>query len=442
MPTDSSGDASGDRPSRRGYPRGRLRRLRAMQAGYFRTVNADARRLMLVTLLVCLVILGVDNVTRPLFVLRLGFGVEFFGAFNAFRALGYTSLAVPAGLLGQRIGLKNCMTLGACVTLFAFVVGSLVEYLPAPAQAPVALGTQTVSSMGFALFAVNAVPAIMSATRPHNRSKIYGVYNAARNFGGLAGLLVGGALPTLLAHGPRLSLAHTDPYRWGLLISAVIFVPALWLLVRFRPAAPPAPVTAAEGTGGGLPVLPIAMIMLYIYLSQGAFSACRSFCSAYMDMQLQLNPNAIGVLGALGELGAALTPLAVPWISRRVDRNAVLTLISLGAAVASLPLIFMENWLGAGLGRLGIMALAGIWMPLLQIQLMETAPPHRRGVAFGLMAVMQGFSYGGLSYAGGLVVARWSYARFFQLAACLTAVSAGVQWLLRDRPFMRPRHTD
>lgn len=148
-------------------------------------VNANARRLIVATMVLSMLMMGISSVTRTLFVLRLGLGPEFFGIYNAFGALGYMGLALPAGMLSARMGLKNSMLLGTVVFAAGFVLSPFVETLPRAAWGGYALATQLVSAGGFAIFSVNASPAIMATTQPDNRSKIYGMVSAARNFGTL-----------------------------------------------------------------------------------------------------------------------------------------------------------------------------------------------------------------------------------------------------------------
>ena len=121
------------------------RNVRAANLTFWRGVNPDAQRLMLANMILTLLMMGVDNVARVLFVLRLDLGTEFFGTFNTFRALGFTGLSLPAGVLGSRIGLKNSKLLGASMLTLGYVGGSLVESLPSDYWKTYTLGTQPVA---------------------------------------------------------------------------------------------------------------------------------------------------------------------------------------------------------------------------------------------------------------------------------------------------------
>ncbi len=417
------------------------RNLRAAILGFGRSVNPDARRLMVGTMILSALMMGVGSVTRALFVLRLGLGTEFFGTFNAFGALGYMGLAVPAGMLSSRIGLKNSMLLGTGVFVVGFVGGSLVESLPPAYWAAFALALQLVLAAGFAMFSVNASPAIMSTTRPDNRSKIYGAVSAARNFGTLVGMLVGGFLPTILARSMNLSLDTTAPYRLAMLICAVIVLPGIYAIMRFNEDQQPRTQHKFDNRNV-FPIMPVGLILVYVIFSQGAVAVCHSFCNAYMDEELRLSSSAIGILGALGQLCAVIVPFTVPRLSRHMNNGNLLALASMGTALMVLPLALIENWAGVGLGRLGIMSLAAIWMPVVQIYQMEMVQREWRPLAFAFLSVALGLNYGTLSYFGGRVITQWGYPTLFLICAGLTVMGSIVLFIVQRLPLMQPKYAN
>ena len=417
------------------------RNLRAASLTFWRGVNPDAKHLMLATMILSSLVLGVENVTRTLFVLRLDLGTEFFGVYNAFRAFGFMGLAVPAGLLSRRIGLKNTMLLGAVIFVVGFVGGSLVEILPHAYWKVYALTTNLVSTSGFAMYSVNASPAIMSTTRPHNRSRIYGAASAARNFGTLTGMLVGGILPALLARTMNLALADTDPYRLALLGCAVFALPGIYVITLVNEESQPQPRHRIRNRDD-FPIMPVVLLLVFVLFSQGGSSVCRSFCNAYMDTQLRLGPDTIGILGAVAQLCASLVPFLIPRLSRYVSHGNLLAMASMGIALMLMPLSFIENWAGAGVGRLGVMSLAAIWMPVVQIYQMEMVQQAWRPLAFGLVSVAQSVNYGTLSFFGGRVISLGGYPTLFLVGAALSVLGSIMIFLVQRLPLMQPQHAN
>ncbi len=417
------------------------RNLRAVGLGYWRGINPDAQKLLWATMTMSSLTLGFENVTRVLFVLRLDLGTEFFGTFNTFRAMGYTIMALAGGMLSSRIGLRNSMLSGLVVFALGSVAGSLVESIPHAYWVPYALGTQLISSGGFGIFAVNVSPAIMSTTRPHSRSKIYGASSVALNLGTLFGSLAGGFLPTLLARMLDLSLDSTAPFRIAMLSCIVIVLPGLHVLSRYQEYQQPDPQHQSDGIDP-FPILAMTMFLVFVLFSQGAINVCYAFCNAYMDVQLLLSPNAIGFLGGIAQLCAVAVPFMLPRLIKRVNHANLLVLVSLVSVFMLVPLILLENWAGAGLGRLGLIAMGAIWMPVVQIYQMEMVQRKWRPMAYALVSVAQAVSFGAISYFGGRAINLWGYPTLFLLCGVLTVVGCLVLFSVQQLPFMQTRHAN
>ncbi len=406
---------------------------------YWSNISPNALRLMLAVMILSALMMGVSGVTRVLFILRLELGTEFFGIYNAFGAIGYMGMALPAGMLSARLGLKKSMLLGVSVAMVGFVLAPLVEFTPRTWWVTYLLFTQLCAAGGFAIFSVNASPAIMATTGPDNRSKTYGLYSASRNCGTLVGMLIGGVLPTILATYLEASLDTTEPYRIALLGTSFCTVFSLWAVTRFRDVRD-VPSQAHGSAPDVFPVLPMSLIVMFVIFSQGAVAVCHSFCNAYMDEQLQLSPQFIGTLGALGQLCAVIIPIAVPRLRQRWDNGTLLIFASLGSALMLVPLFFLEHWLVAGLGRMGVMAMAAIWMPVIQIYQMEMVPQSRRPLAFALLSMALGINYGILSFFGGYIITLWSYSILFLVSCIITLVGSLILLLVMRRPVMQPQY--
>ena len=387
-------------------------------------VDPSALRIMIASLIMSSLMMGIFSVTRALFILRLGMGPEFFGIYNAFGAIGYTGMALPAGLLGRRLGLRRSMLLGAWVFGIGCLLTPLIESAPRALWAACALMTQAISTAGYALFSVNAAPALMTFTRSDNRAKIYGMLSASHNLGALLGMLGGGSLPALMASALALSLADTDPYRLSLLASGVLNLLAIYAVALCRDAEN-APV-ARERTGrwDQFPILPMGLLLVHILLGQSALVVSFSFFNAYMDEELGLSPQFIGVLGALGQACAVFVPFAIPWLRRRMDNGLLLFASTLLSALLLLPISFLNNWQTTGLGRMGLMVLASIWNPVMQMYQMEMVLPEWRTFAYALNSMALGLNFGLLNFFGGYTIGLWGYQTLFLGCALVTALGS------------------
>lgn len=404
--------------------------------GYWSDFNPNALKLMLATMFLSFLTMGVSGVTGVLFVLRLGLGTEFLGLYNFAGSLGHLCTPLPASILVRHLGLKRSMILGVLVVLVGFWLTASVEFVPHQTWTAFLMGSQFLTSCGFSIFLVNCTPAVMAATDKHNRTKTYGMYSAARNFGSLAGMLAGGTLPTRIARQMQLALNNPQPFRLSLMASTLSGLVSLLVLLRFREVSEPQ-TSQKVRSWSTFPVFPVALSLLTVILSQGAVALCYSFCNAYMDVELNLSPQFIGSLGALGQLCAVAVPLAVPLLRKRFDNGAVMVMVSLVAALMLLPFIATDHWLGAGLGRTGIMSMAAIWMPVAQMYQLELVPATWRPTVYALFSMSLSVNYGLVSFFGGYIIGNWGFPVLFLVSCLTTLLGCLILVVVIGRPIMR-----
>ena len=111
---------------------------------------------------------------------------------------------------------------------------------------------------------------------------------------------------------------------------------------------------------GPFPVLPVALLIVHVYLSQGGWASCQVFCSAYMDADLHLSSSLIGLVTSVGLFVAILAPLLTPRLAVRRGNGWTLLVTTLGRAASLAQLALIPHWAAAGRGRMGVGVLAAI----------------------------------------------------------------------------------
>lgn len=401
----------------------------------FPQFRGDVKLLLAAVGLLAVSFFGIQMLLKILYVLRLGYGPEYLGLFNAAGAVGYMAMSLPSGALGARFGLTRTMFAGALVAALGMGLLPFTEMLPDWAQYSWPILTQVVLSGGYAMFSINLAPALMVVTSAENRNSAYALSSTLRSLGTLVGTLSGGLLPGFFGRLLGQELSDPGPYRWALWLSAVLALMALAPLARLR-RAEQATQDEHEPIAGAFPVWPVALLVIYVSLSQAASATCQSFCSAFMDTELQLSPAVIGVITSGGQFVAVFAPLTGPRLARRRGNGWTLMIVSLSSALSLLPLILLPTWFGVGLGRLGTLVLSAMWMPALQVYQMEMVERHWRGLAYGAVSMAMGLSFGTISLAGGYVVASWGYSALFVMGLCLSTLGAALMWGMLRRPAM------
>lgn len=379
---------------------------------------------------------GIQALLKVLYLLRLEYGLEYIGIFSATGALAYMTMSMPSGALGGRFGPRRIMLTGGVVTVIGMAILPLTESMPGWARFGWPIASQAVTSFGWSMFNVNLIPALMGATTARNRNSTYALNSMMKGLGTFVGTVCGGLLPGLLAGLLGQSMDAPAPYRLALWIGAILAVAGLIPLGLVKPVQTVVERTPAETTAP-FPLLPFVILAAHVVLSQAGWATCQAFCNAYMDTDLRLSPAAIGALTGVGQFFAILAPLIAPRLARRYSNGWTLMAATLGIAVSLLFLALFSNWATAGIGRLGVMVLAAIRMPALQVYQMELVDSQRRSLAYGIISTVMGFGFASVGLAGGYIVAARGYQSLFLLGTVLSMAGSAVMWGMLKRPIPR-----
>lgn len=382
---------------------------------------------------------------KVLYILRLGHGPEYVGAFGASSALAYMAMGVPSGLLGRRFGARNVMLIGGLGCTIGMALLPMTEFMPPSLQAAWPFVSQVVLTVSWSMLNVNMVPALMAITSPDVRNSAYAVTGAVRSFGMFLGTLFGGLLPGLFAQLLSHSLDQPEPYRYALLVgsglSALSLLP-LGLIGQGEPRTADAPRTER----GAFPFLPITLMVGYVYLRHAGWATCQAFCNAYMDTELQLSTSSIGLITGAGQFLAMLASLTTPRLAARRGNGWTLVMTTVGIALSLLPMGIFAHWTAAGLGNVGILVLGAVWMPALQVFQMELVEDEWRSLAYGAVSMAMGLGFASTSFGGGYVIAASGYRVLFLVGAVLCIAASVVMWAIarreaRQRPTASTEHS-
>lgn len=392
--------------------------------------SRDVRLLTVATGVFAVSFMGIQMLAKTLYILRLGYGLEYLGLFGATGAISYMTMSLPSGALGNYWGTRRTMLVGGVITISGMASLPLVELLPAALRPTWPIVTQALTSGGWALFNINLVPALMGATTVQNRSSAYALNSMMRGFGSFTGAIAAGLLPTLFQALWGYSPDLPDPYRLSLWVAAAVGLLALIPLMLTRPTTQ-AVVTTQTLAAPGFPVLTITLLVFHVYFAQVGIAVCQTFCSAYMDSDLRLTPAVIGLIIGAGQFAAVLAPLFGPRLSSQYGHAWLLTATNLASAFSLLPLALLPHWSGVAMGGLGVMALSAMWMPALQIFQMELVDARWRSVAYGIVSMAMSLTFASTSLLGGRFAAQWGYRSLFLLAAGLSLIGVLIIWGMR-----------
>jgi predicted MFS family arabinose efflux permease len=307
------------------------------------------------------------------------------------------------------------------------------QIVPQEVRAAWPFATQAITTAGWSMFNVNLVPALLIVTAERNRSAAYAMSSAVRGLGTFLGTLVGGLLPGLFARLLGTSLDDATPYGYALLVGAGLGLLAIAPLMKIEGGQAPARDDAETAGRGPFPYLPVAAMVLYVYLRHAGWATCQAFCNPYMDEGLDLSTATIGVITSVGQIASIGGSLLLPRLTDRWRPGRILIGTTLGLSASLLVLVAVPNWLGAGLGRLGVLVFTAMWLPTLQLFQMRLVGGAWRSVAYGALTMAMGMGFGSSSFAGGYLIAARGYRTHFLVGVGLTLAASLMITLILQR---------
>ncbi len=380
--------------------------------------------------------LGLRQLLIALYMLRLGFGVDTVGATSAVGSISFSLASVPGGALGARFGPRKVMLLGILMNLIGMGMMPLTEMMPEAIRVAWIMLGLVIDSAGWSFYSVNNIASIASFTGPEGRRGAYALSEAFSGLGSFSGAFVGGLLPGIFANWLGTTTEFAAPYRYALWAAPLFALLALAPLFVSTPAAT-APRNAK--TEGRFRVgLPLALLALTVFLSNGAYASSRAFGSAYLDTIHRLPTSLIGAINSVAMFLAIITALSSQRIARGRSSGRMMALASLGVSASMLCMGLVPHWLGAALGIVGVHTVLALWRPSFQALQMEIADPAWRSMVSGATAMSMSLGFGSVSYSGGLIVKQFGYQSEFLLGAVLAVASGVVVMLLQSRLHRAP----
>ncbi len=421
--------------------------MSARPANGFRAYAANLRRfsrnarLYLVHIVGMDVIHGTWEVIFNLYLLELGFSIEFIGVRLAIMGVARVVAAVPAGWLSDRIGRKWGFILGDG----GGAVLAVIQILSAN-PAVLLVGAAFQSGFGV-LHHVTESPFMAENSEPEERIHLFSVGSGIRTLAAMAGALIAGLFPAWIAG--VFDLPKVEAFRWATLIGAAGWFLSLIPAVMLRPylsaevaAAMNGPPPPRRGVLRGIrnPVVMRKFVTVAALLALGS-GLTLSLANVYFQEGVQAGEAEIGVTFAAGSLALAVASFAAPFVETRfgriksvvVTRAAAIPFIVVIALAPSLatPTAVVSLAGAAFVLRTTLFNMAG---PVYEAFSMEMLHPGERATFTGITSLIGGALAGAGGWMGAQAMGRGDFATPWLGMALLYAVSTWLFWR-----FFRPR---
>jgi MFS family permease len=362
---------------------------------------------------------GISQVLFNLYLVEAGFQESFIGQAIAWNGLGLAATALPAGFLADRWGTRRCLILGALLEGVGLLLRSIVL------RPDVICGASLVAGAGQSLLAIAAAPFLTEHSTARERTHLFSSFFAVELMASVAGSVIGGAIPALLARLPsNMMIDSLHAYRVTLVLGAGVAIAAALPIValRARPEAHSAhPDDEAPFTAAGRMLWPIGLNAFLIGAGAGLVIP---FMNLYFATRFQCSSAQIGVFFSLAQISTAFAAMISPVLARRFGKLRTATAFEL----LSLPFLITlgaERRLDIAVAAFCLRAtLMQASSPLIQAFIMEALPPSLRARSTSLMNMVWNIGWAGSATVSGWIIQRFGFAMPFYITATLYGTAA------------------
>ena len=359
-----------------------------------------------------------------LYLLRLSYQEDFIGQVASMAPLATGLLALPTGILSDRLG-RRPFLIASGLLLAVSQVGLCVTTSPGAL-----LAFSFVGGVAMAFVWVNHVPFLSDNAHPARRAEALAIWSALQIIVRMLLSLVGGFMPGVMGYFLGLSTEAPAPFRYALLLGAacsLISVVPLWYASgqtrRERAPAPPRSPSAD----------PPAVAPWRVFAAITASSGMRGFSmgltypffNVFFEAELGIGPAAIGAIFFLSQLAGLPATFAAPTLVRRFGP----TLTILPARIAG----------GSALGVMGAFISLPLAVPMFLLTRIGEVIDNPSDQHFSTQVLprrywarIQGLRVCGFqllnflgSLLGGLLILGYGYGAAFGLA-CAARIASGL----------------
>jgi MFS family permease len=346
----------------------------------------------------------------------LSYSKYFLGILLSASSFSSALFALPAGILGDRIGRKRCLLMGLMIMACSMTLLIIMTSQPLLIVANGFLG------FGNTMAYVSFAPFMMENTTPKERVRVFSVNGALLTGGYTAGAYIGGELPSLL------SLPHPEHLRMTLLIAVIFTGCAVIPLWRITQNEKPTvrPLTSRHGLTNT--VLMGKFLINQIIIGFGAGLIVPFFNVFFVD-RLNMSVKLIGTIFALGNITTGIATFLAASVATRWGKVRSIVFTQL----LSLPFLLMIAYSGqislVTVGFIARGALMNMGGPIASAFMMEHVQPSERATVNGIVSAGWHGSWAVSNILAGSLMDRGLYQIPFLITCCLYTLSSGVYYL-------------
>lgn len=251
-----------------------------------------------------------------LYLLRLSYQEDFIGQVASMAPLATGLLALPTGILSDRLG-RRPFLIASGLLLAVSQVGLCWTTSPGSL-----LAFSFVGGVAMAFIWVNHVPFLSDNAHPARRAEALAIWSALQIIVRMLLSLIGGFMPGVMGYFLGLSTEAPAPFRYALLLGAacslIAVVPLLYASGQTRRERAPAPRRSPdEDRPAATPWRVFAAITALSGTRGFSMGLTYPFFNVFFEAELGIGPVAIGAIFFLSQLAGLPATFAAPTLVRR-----------------------------------------------------------------------------------------------------------------------------
>ena len=371
---------------------------------------------------------GIWAVLFNLYLQRLGMGPEAIGLLLGVGPFIGAIGAIPAAMIGARMGNRQAMNLGVLIIIIAFVLLLSAEFLPAALQVGWITIWWMVFSLANALTNINGAPWIMAVAAPEERASAFTAQMVLLSIGGFVGSLVAGILPGIIAKLTGMGSDAPTAYWITLWLTPITFMGGYYLLHLTQPR-PPVKTPVATQQAAGIPYLTLIFVGSLIFLQVSGESLVRPFYNLYLDSNVGMSLARIGVVFGIAQMLPIVSSLLTPSILKRWGGTRTMIAMSFANALCFLAMAFLLAWLAASASYIVFISIAPIANVVRTVFSQESVDAQWRTVMSTATNIGIVLSQALFTALGGFLIAGYGYRSLFLSGAMMALISAFIAWI-------------
>ena len=351
--------------------------------------------------------ISIGAVTLNLYVYSLGYKQDFVGLFVGMSAVGGLLMAVPAGILSDRLGRKPVLLLTGLLTPLSLVAIAFSTTVPA------LLITSIANGIVASFYWVTVVPMLAESVGENERVGALAMNSFLLLGLGSLGSLVGGFVPEIVAAATNQHATAPTPLRLGILAAVVIValtaLPLFWLrspaqhkraeqLARSDPGQPEQRQESRDNqeepaiSRRALAALFAKLLIPDMIITFGE-GIVVGLLQLFFFLKFGLQPGTLGGLFTIAGILGGLAGLGAPLVVKKWGKLRTTTSLQLATAPIML-LTGFAPWLPLAAGGEYMRTLMrAIIDPVYAAFSLEQLPQKYRAAGFGFYSVTWGLGY-------------------------------------------------